>query len=90
MVTLTAVQGNPFEDQEKKKLESSTSADLGLPKLPVPTAQTPEITSAMVGPMESFKMFLGTLSTTDPRALQDIVLKSVEGAQGGEDAQGSP
>jgi hypothetical protein len=40
--------------------------------------------------MESFKMFLGTLSTTDPRALQDIVLKSVEGAQGGEDAQGNP
>jgi hypothetical protein len=63
---------------------------LGLPQLPVPTAQTPEITSAMVGPMESFKMFLGTLSTTDPRALQDIVLKSVEGSQGGEDAQGNP
>ena len=63
---------------------------MGLPQLPVPTAQTPEITSAMVGPMESFKMFLGTLSTTDPRALQDIVLKSVEGSQGGEDAQGNP
>jgi hypothetical protein len=35
-------------------------------------------------------MFLGTLTTTDPRALQDIVLNSVEGAQGGEDAQGNP
>jgi hypothetical protein len=89
-ITLTPVQGNPFEDQEKKKLEPSSNVDLGLPKLPVPTEQTPEITSAMVGPMESFKMFLGTLSTTDPRALQDIVLKSVEGAQGGEDAQGNP
>jgi hypothetical protein len=90
MVTLTAVQGNPFEDQEKKVPIQSTNVDLGLPQLPVPTAQTPEITSAMVGPMESFKMFLGTLSTTDPRALQDIVLKSVEGSQGGEDAQGNP
>jgi hypothetical protein len=90
MVTLTAVQGNPFEDQEKKVPSQSTNVDLGLPQLPVPTAQTPEITSAMVGPMESFKMFLGTLSTTDPRALQDIVLKSVEGSQGGEDAQGNP
>ena len=90
MVTLTAVQGNPFEDQEKKVPSPSSNVDLGLPKLPVPTAQTPEITSAMVGPMESFKMFLGTLSTTDPRALQDIVLKSVEGSQGGEDAQGNP
>ena len=79
MVTLTAVQGNPFEDQEKKVPSQSSNVDLGLPQLPVPTAQTPEITSAMVGPMESFKMFLGTLSTTDPRALQDIVLKSVEG-----------
>jgi len=90
MVTLTAVQGNPFEDQEKKVPSPSSNVDLGLPQLPVPTAQTPEITSAMVGPMESFKMFLGTLSTTDPRALQDIVLKSVEGSQGGEDAQGNP
>jgi hypothetical protein len=90
MVTLTAVQGNPFEDQEKKVPSQSSNVDLGLPQLPVPTAQTPEITSAMVGPMESFKMFLGTLSTTDPRALQDIVLKSVEGSQGGEDAQGNP
>lgn len=90
MATLVPVQGNPFANQEKKETKPTTAVDLGIPSLPVPTAQTPEITSAMVSPMESLKMFLGTLTTTDPRALQDIVLKSVEGAQGGEDAQGNP
>lgn len=90
MATLIPVQGNPFAQQETKKKEPTTAAELGIPSLPVPTAQTPEITSAKVGPVESLKMFLGTLTTTDPRALQDIVLRSVEGAQGGEDAQGNP
>lgn len=90
MATLIPVQGNPFEGKETKKAEPTSAVNLGIPQLPVPTAETPEITSAKVGPMESLKMFLGTLTTTDPRALQDIVLKSVEGAQGGEDAQGNP
>ena len=90
MATLIPVQGNPFAQQEPKRKEPISATELGIPQLPVPTAKTPEITSAMVKPMESLKMFLGTLTTTDPRALQDIVLNSVEGAQGGEDAQGNP
>ena len=57
MATLIPVQGNPFAQQESKKKEPISAAELGIPQLPVPTAKTPEITSAMVKPMESLKMF---------------------------------
>lgn len=86
---LTPVEGNPFEGGVPKQ-QASSAEDIGIPKLPVPTAETPEYLGAKVSLPESFKMFLGTMSTTDPRALQDIILSSVEGAQGGEDAQGNP
>lgn len=90
MTTLTPVQGNPFEGMGASSEESKSAEDLGLPKLPVPTAETPEYLGAKVSLPESFKMFMGTMATTDPRALQDIILRSVEGSQGGEDAQGNP
>ena len=89
--TLTPVQGNPFEGMTKPSVEAKSTEDLGLPKLPVPTAETGEVlTGAKIKGLEGFKTFLGYMSTTEPRALQDIILKSVEGAQGGEDAQGNP
>lgn len=88
-VKLVPVEGNPFEGIEKKP-EGTTASQVGFQELPVPTAQTPEYLGAKVSFPESFKMFLGTMATTEPRALQDIILKSVEGAQGGEDAQGNP
>jgi hypothetical protein len=91
MATLTPVQGNPFEGMEKPSVDSKTTEDLGLPKLPVPTAETGEVlTGAKIKGLEGFKTFLGYMSTTEPRALQDIILKSVEGSQGGEDAEGNP
>lgn len=91
MVTLTKVQGNPFESMENAPTEPKTTEDLGLPKLPVPTAETGEVlTGAKIKGLEGFKTFLGYMSTTEPRALQDIILSSVEGSQGGEDAQGNP
>lgn len=88
-VKLVPVEGNPFEGGAIKQ-QSASPEDIGIEKLPVPTAQTPEYLGAKVSLPESFKMFLGTMSTTDPRALQDIILSSVEGAKGGEDAQGNP
>lgn len=90
MATLIPVQGNPFEDAVKPSTQVMTNEDLGISKLPVPTSETSEYLGAKVSFPESFKMFLGTMATTEPRALQDIILKSVEGAQGGEDAQGNP
>lgn len=90
MATLTPVEGNPFEGMSKPSTQVMTNEDLGVAKLPVPTAETPEYLGAKVSLPESFKMFMGTMATTDPRALQDIILKSVEGSQGGEDAQGNP
>jgi hypothetical protein len=88
-VKLIPVEGNPFEGG-KPKAESFTAEDLNIPRIPVPTKDTPEYLGAKVSLPESLKMFLGTMSTTDPRALQDIILKSVEGSQGGEDAEGNP
>jgi hypothetical protein len=90
MATLTPVQGNPFAQTEQNKKEPISATELGIPQLPVPTSETPEFTSAVTRPMESFKMLLGNLTTTDPRALQDIILNSVEDSKGGEDAQGNP
>ncbi len=90
MATLTPVQGNPFEDDVKPASQVVSSEDLGLPKLPVPTKGTPEYLEAKVSLPESLMLTLGTLATTEPRALQDIILKNVEGAKGGEDAQGNP
>lgn len=88
-VKLIPVEGNPFEGA-KPKAESFTAEDLNIPRIPVPTKDTPEYLGAKVSLPESLKMFIGTMSTTDPRALQDIILKSVEGSQGGEDAEGNP
>jgi hypothetical protein len=88
-VKLIPVEGNPFEGT-KPKAESFTAEDLNIPRIPVPTKDTPEYLGAKVSLPESLKMFMGTMSTTDPRALQDIILKSVEGSQGGEDAEGNP
>jgi len=90
MATLTPVQGNPFDGMEKPSTQVMTNEDLGIAKLPVPTSETPEYLGAKVSLPESFKMFMGTMATTDPRALQDIILRSVEGSQGGEDEKGNP
>ena len=90
MATLTLVEGNPFEGVAKPSTQVMTNEDLGVAKLPVPTSETPEYLGAKVSLPESFKMFMGTMATTDPRALQDIILKSVEGSQGGEDEKGNP
>lgn len=90
MAILTPVEGNPFEGMGKPSAQVMTNEDLGIAKLPVPTSETPEYLGAKVSLPESFKMFIGTMATTEPRALQDIILKSVEGSKGGEDAQGNP
>jgi hypothetical protein len=81
MAILTPVEGNPFEGMAKPSTQVMTNEDLGIEKLPVPTAETPEYLGAKVSLPESFKMFMGTMATTDPRALQDIILKSVEGSK---------
>ena len=89
-IKLTPVEGNPFAG-EKKPVESVSNVDLGIPSLPVPTADTGEfLTSAKVKGLSGLPVFMGYMSTTEPRALQDIILKNVEGTQGGEDAQGNP
>jgi hypothetical protein len=88
-IKLVPVEGNPFEGATPKQ-QPVTATSVGFEELPVPTAQTPEYLGAKVSLPESFKMFMGTMATTDPRALQDIILNSVEGARGGEDAEGNP
>lgn len=88
-IRLLPVEGNPFEGAAPKA-EPVTGTSIGFEELPVPTKDTPDIPMAKIKGLEGFKTFLGTMSTTDPRALQDIVLNSVEGARGGEDAEGNP
>lgn len=95
-MALIPVEGNPFADskaqaQEPRGSVSVTGADLGIEQLPVPTEQTGEVlTGAKLKGFDGLKTFLGYMSTTEPRALQDIVLSSVEGSKGGEDAKGNP
>lgn len=88
-IRLVPVEGNPFEGAAPKA-QPVTGESIGFETLPVPTKDTSDIPMAKIKGLEGFKTFLGTMSTTDPRALQDIVLKNVEGARGGEDAEGNP
>lgn len=88
-IKLVPVEGNPFEGAAPKA-QPVTGTSIGFEELPVPTKDTSDIGMAKISGMEGLKTFLGTMSTTDPRALQDIVLKNVEGARGGEDAEGNP
>lgn len=97
MAQFTPVQGNPFEDKEKASIQPSNApvfvdqTTTNVPNLPVPTKDTGEVlTGAKIPGFAGFKTFLGYMSTTEPKALQDIILSSVEGAVGGEDDKGNP
>lgn len=86
------VDYDPFGnlDVNPSAISPQSAVALGLPEFPMPTKRTPEIVSAPLGFAESFKPFLGVMSTTDPMALQDIMVKQIPGAQPGIDPEGNP
>lgn len=67
-----------------------SATSLGLPEFPTTNKSTPEIVNAPLGFTESFAPFLGVMSTTDPKALQDIMIKNIPGSQPGVDKNGNP
>ena len=67
-----------------------SATSLGLPEFPMPNKRTPEIVSAPLGFTGSFAPFMGVMSTTDPMALQDIMIKQIPGSQPGVDPEGNP
>ncbi len=86
------VDYDPFGnvDVNPSAISPQAAVALGLPEFPMPNKRTPEIVSAPLGFAESFKPFLGVMSTTDPMALQDIMVKQIPGAQPGVDPEGNP
>lgn len=58
--------------------------------LPKVGPKTPELSQAGLGFANSLKAASAYFTTTDPKALQDIVVQNIEGAQPGLDEQGNP
>lgn len=86
------VDYDPFGnvDVNPSAISAQSATELGLPEFPMPNKRTPEIVSAPLGAAGSFKPFLGVMSTTDPMALQDIMVKQIPGSQPGVDPEGNP
>jgi hypothetical protein len=86
------VDFNPFEGltTEQPQTVSADTSGLGISMLPTPTADTKELSQAGLNLANSFKAFSAYMTTTDPKALQDIVVKNIEGAQPGFDKEGNP
>ncbi len=82
------VDFDPFEGVAPQGAMSAT--DAGIAPLPQPNEKTPDITSAPTGVGDSFSNFLSVMSTTDPKALQDMVVRNIDGAQAGTDKDGNP
>lgn len=89
-VSIKPVDYDPFGNVDVNPAAPVSSQGLGLPEFPMPNKRTPEIVSAPLGFTESFMPFLGVMSTTDPKALQDIMVKNIPGSQPGIDQEGNP
>lgn len=91
-ISLKPVDYDPFSnlDVNPANAPPQSAAALGLPEFPMPTKSSPEIIGAPLGAGGSFKGLLGVMSTTDPKALQDIMVKQIPGAQPGVDPEGNP
>lgn len=89
-VSIKPVDYDPFGNLDVNPAAPVSSQGLGLPEFPMPNKRTPEIVSAPLGLTESFMPFLGVMSTTDPNALQDIMVKNIPGSQPGIDQEGNP
>jgi hypothetical protein len=89
-VSIKPVDYDPFGNLDVNPAAPVSSQGLGLPEFPMPNKRTPEIVSAPLGFTESFMPFLGVMSTTDPKALQDIMVKNIPGSQPGIDQEGNP
>lgn len=83
-----AVDFNPFEQAGQQA--GMSAEESGIPSLPQPDKNTPDITSAKTGFGDSLSNFLSVMSTTDPHALRDMVVKNIDGAQSGTDKNGNP
>jgi len=86
------VDFNPFEGlaPEQPQTVSPDASGLGISMLPTPTAETKELSQAGLNIANSLKAFSAYMTTTDPKALQDIVVQNIEGAQPGFDKDGNP
>ena len=91
-ISIKPVDYDPFGnlDVNPAALPPQSAEALGLPSFVMPNKASPEIVSAPLGATESFKPFLGVMSTTDPLALQDIMVKNIPGSQPGVDPDGNP
>lgn len=91
-ISIKPVDYDPFGnlDVNPANVAPQSAEALGLPRFVTPTKSSPEIVSAPLGAAESFKPFLGVMSTTDPLALQDIMVKNIPGSQPGIDPEGNP
>jgi len=86
------VDYDPFRNLDVNPANAApvSATSVGLTEFPMPNKRTPEIVSAPLGLTESFMPFLGVMSTTDPKALQDIMVKNIPGSQPGIDQEGNP
>lgn len=91
-ISIKPVDYDPFGnlDVNPANVAPQSAEALGLPSFVMPNKASPEIVSAPLGATESFKPFLGVMSTTDPLALQDIMVKNIPGSQPGVDPDGNP
>lgn len=86
---LTPVDYDPFNlpGQQSSSIVGAEEVP-GLPKIVKPTKDTGELSQAGLDVANSLKSFGAYMSTNDPKAIQDIVLKNIKGSSGGEDENG--
>lgn len=91
-ISIKPVDYDPFGNLDVNPANATpmSSEELGLPSFVMPNKASPEIVNAPLGLTESFKPFLGVMSTTDPLALQDIMVKNIPGSYPGVDPEGNP